>query len=140
MRFRRFIPFFIIISSLIILACGSPEEKRIKFFNKGKALYEKGEYVKARLEFKNALQIDPKFAEGYHMLGMAELREKNWRRAFGSLNKAVELDPDLLDAEVALGRILLAAGESKKIPPTRRTNRPASDQRAAISCPLQADP
>jgi hypothetical protein len=45
------------------VACGSPEEKKAKFFKKGQALYEKGDYVKARLEFMNAIQIDRKFGE-----------------------------------------------------------------------------
>jgi len=49
----------------LMAACGGPEEKKMKFFNKGKVLYEKGDYIKARLEFKNAIQINPKFAEGY---------------------------------------------------------------------------
>jgi tetratricopeptide (TPR) repeat protein len=85
-------------------ACGSREEKRMKFFNKGQALYEKGDYVKARLEFKNALQIDPDFARASHMLGMAEFHERNFKKAFGALSKAVELDPGLLDAHVQLGK------------------------------------
>jgi tetratricopeptide (TPR) repeat protein len=55
---------------LSVLSCGGPEEKKMKFFNKGKSLYEKGDYVKASLEFKNALQIDPKFSQAYYMLGM----------------------------------------------------------------------
>ena len=39
-----------------------PKEKKLKFYNKGKELYEKGDYVKAKLEIKNAIQIDPKYA------------------------------------------------------------------------------
>ena len=52
----------------------------------------------ARLEFKNALQIDSKFAEGYYMLGMSELRQRNLKKAFANLSKAVELEPEMLDA------------------------------------------
>jgi len=104
----------IFLTATVIVSCGGPEEKKMKFFNKGKALYENGEYVKARLEFKNALQIDPNFAQGYYMLGMVELHEKNWKRAYGFLSKAVDLDVDLLDAQVALGKILMAAKQKDK--------------------------
>ena len=83
--------------SVVLGACGSEETKRARFFDKGKALFEAGDYVKARLEFKNALQIDPKFAEAYYMLGMTELKEGNVKQAYGLFVKTVELDPALLD-------------------------------------------
>jgi len=33
----------------ILASCGGPDQKKAKFYNKGKALYDKGEYVKAGL-------------------------------------------------------------------------------------------
>jgi len=50
--------------------CGGPEKKKARFFEKGKALYEQGDYVKARLELKNAIQIDLNFAEAYYYLAL----------------------------------------------------------------------
>ena len=94
--------------------CGGPEEKKMKFFNKGKGLYEKGDFVKAELEFKNAVQIDPKFADGHYMLGMVSLKKGNIRGAYGSFSKAVELSPDHLGAQVQLGRVFLGAGQPDK--------------------------
>ena len=76
------------LTATAIVSCGGPEEKKMKFFNKGKALYEKGEYVKARLEFKNALQIDSKFAMGHYMLGRVEMKTQNPRGAFKAFSKA----------------------------------------------------
>ena len=101
-----------------LLTCGTPEEKKMKFFQKGKALYEKGDFVKARLEFKNAIQIDPKFADGYFMLGMVELKEGNFKQAYGSLSKAVELSPDNMKAQLHLGRLLL--GGKHRIRPWKK--------------------
>ena len=114
MTLKRFSRLCSILMAILIVSCSGPEEKRMKFFNKGKALYEKGEYVQAKLEFKNSLQIDPNFAEGYYMLGMVELYEKNWRNAYGLFSKAVELDADLLGAQVALGKILIMARQKNK--------------------------
>ena len=98
---------------LLILAlavgCSGPEEKKLKFFNKGKELYEKGQYTEAKLEFKNALQIDPKYAEAYYLLGMAEIRSGNPRGAYGAYMKTVELDPKHLKAHLELGRLYLGA-------------------------------
>lgn len=98
---------------LLILAlaagCSGPEEKKLKFLNKGKELYEKGQYTEARLELKNALQIDPKYAEAYFVLGQVEMKAGNPRGAYGSFMKTVELDPKHLQARLELGRLFLGA-------------------------------
>lgn len=94
--------------------CGSKEEKRAKFYGKGAALFEKGDYVKAKLELKNALQIDPEYANPYHMLARIEVREGNFPKAFALYSKAVALDPELLDAQVELGGMLLNGRHTEK--------------------------
>ena len=95
--------------AFVVASCGSKEEKKAKFFNRGQALYEKGDFVKAALEFKNALQIDPKYADAYYMLGRVDMKNKEIKRAYARFSKAVELDPDLLAAQVQLARIFMAA-------------------------------
>ncbi len=100
--------------AILMVACGSPEQERMKFFNKGEVLYEKGEYVKARIEFKSALQIDPNFALAYHRVGQCEVRLKSWRQAFGFFNKAVELDPDLWEAHLSLAEMFMMARQVDK--------------------------
>ncbi len=97
---------------VICAACGGPEQKKAKFYNKGKMLYEKGEYVKAGLEFKNAIQIDPKYADAYYMLGMVSLRKDDYRGAYEKFSKAVELSPEHWGAQGQLGKFLLAAGKT----------------------------
>ena len=62
---------------LISLSCSSPEKKQVKHYEKGKALYEQGEYAKAGLEFKNVIKINPNYTEAHYMLGMAELQRGN---------------------------------------------------------------
>jgi tetratricopeptide (TPR) repeat protein len=100
--------------ALSLCACSSMEEKRDKFFASGKELYQKEDYIRARLEFHNALQIDPKFAEAFLWLGKTEIRLKNPRGAYGALNQAVELDPKLTEAQILLGDILLMAKQLDK--------------------------
>jgi tetratricopeptide (TPR) repeat protein len=90
-------------------SCTSMEGKRDNFIRQGKELYEKGDYVRARLQFKNAVQIDPKWAEGYLWVGKTELKLGNYRNAFGALSQAVELDPKLIEAQILLGNIFLLA-------------------------------
>jgi len=61
--------------AIMMLACESPEEKKMNAFNRGEAFYEKGKYAEAKLEFKNAIQVDPEFTEAYYKLGMAEFKQ-----------------------------------------------------------------
>lgn len=111
-RLFKFLCLILVIG--FVAGCGGPEQKKMKFFNKGKALYEKGDLVKAKLEFKNAIQIDPKFSDAYYMLGMVELRGGNFQGAFGAFNKAVELNPLHWDSHIQMGRLLLGARQFDK--------------------------
>ncbi len=94
---------------LFLASCSTMEEKRDKFFAEGKEYYEKGDYIKARLQFKNALQIDPKFAEATLWIGKVELKLGNFRGAYGALSQAVQLKPELIEGQIILGQLLLLA-------------------------------
>lgn len=107
-----FVGIVVLIAVVVMASCSGPEQKKVKFYNKGTKLYDKGEYAKARLEFKNAIQIDVKFADAYYMLGMTALKSGDPRGAYGSFVKAVELDPRHRDAQIQLGWFLLGSGKA----------------------------
>ena len=46
-------------------SCGSSEDSAAGFVESGKKLVAEGNVDKARLEFKNAIQIDPRMAEPF---------------------------------------------------------------------------
>ncbi|MDH3347110.1 MAG: tetratricopeptide repeat protein [Desulfobulbaceae bacterium] len=52
----------------------------------------------AILEFRNAIKIDPKFAEARYQLGLAYLKTGNGKQALGQLDRAATLDPTNIDA------------------------------------------
>jgi tetratricopeptide (TPR) repeat protein len=95
-------------------ACTSMEAKRDNFLTQGKALFQKRDYIRARLQFRNALQIDPKFAQGYLWLGKTELKLNHFQGAFGALSKAVELNPDLTEAQILMGEMYLLGRKLKE--------------------------
>ena len=90
-------------------ACSSPEEKKTAFYEKGKAYFEQKDFVKARLELKNALQIDPEFAEAHYMLGRTVLGLKNPKAAFQQFAATVKLDPDHIDARLSMAKMFAGA-------------------------------
>lgn len=111
MKIRSLVTILVILILLMTAAgCGRPEAKKMKFYHKGRVLYEKSEYAKARLEFKNALQIDPRFADAYFMLGQTALRQGDLRNAYAYLSRTVDLAPGNIEAQLLLGKILLTAG------------------------------
>ena len=65
-------------SCVVLMACSSPEEKVQAFTQKGQAYLAEGDWVKARLEFQNALQINPNSVPAmYGMVTIAE-RASDW--------------------------------------------------------------
>jgi tetratricopeptide (TPR) repeat protein len=106
--------FFLFFAVILLAGCGGPEAKKMKFFDKGNELYTKGDYVAAGTEFNKALEIDPKFADGYFMLGKVALHIGNPDMAFKGFIKAVQLNPRHLKAHVEIGKLLLLAGAPDK--------------------------
>ena len=103
----------VLLVAFLIAGCG--EEDRIEsYFDRGKSLYEEGDLVKARLEFKNVLQIDPKHAQAWFMLAQIEEKEQNWRKAFGAYSKAAEFDPGNTEARVKRAALLLVGGKAEE--------------------------
>jgi tetratricopeptide (TPR) repeat protein len=95
-------------------ACGGKEQRLAEHLQKGKELVAAGDLVKARVELKNVLQIDPKKAEAYFVIGDIEQRQGAIEKAYANFSKVVELDPANLPAVARLARIYLMAGDATK--------------------------
>lgn len=98
-------------AALLLAACDGPEEREQAYLEKGRELFEAGEYQKARLEFKNARQINPKGVEALYYLGQIQEREANWRGAFAAYSAVLAQDPQHVGATVRLGTIYLYGGD-----------------------------
>jgi len=93
-----------------LLACGGAEERKVKYLEKGKAYLEENNLDKAKIEFKNVLQIDPKFAEAYYYMGLLEEQDKELGKSLSNYVKAIEFNPNFNDAKVKLAKIYVIAG------------------------------
>ena len=94
----------------LLVGCGSSADSAAGFVESGKALVEEGKTAKARLEFKNAIQIDPRMAEPFYQLALLDEKEQKWKGMFANLTTVEQLDPTHYDAIVKLGQIHLLAG------------------------------
>lgn len=100
--------------ALIISGCGGAEGRKARYLEKGKAYIEQKNYDKAKIELRNVLQIDPKHAEAYYLFGLVEEEKQNWSQALGNYSKAVELNPDYMEARAKVGRFYLLIGDVGK--------------------------
>jgi tetratricopeptide (TPR) repeat protein len=75
------------------------------YFRLGALLYQQGDYEKAKLNFKNAVDIVPGIAENHLNLGSAYFMQRDYDNALRSYNEAVKLNPNLPDVYNAMGTI-----------------------------------
>ena len=99
----------LVFATFVLVTCGGAEEREKKYVERGKALYEQGDYVKASLEFKNALQINPKGIDALYHLGLIDEKQGEFRLAFNKFDMVVKRKPDHFDAHVKLGNYYLLA-------------------------------
>jgi len=137
----KFTAVSILVASLV--ACGGAEERKTKYLEKGKAYLEEKNYDKAKIEFKNVLQIDPKFADAYFYMGQMEEANKNLRKALGNYNKAIEIDPKYTDAKIKLAKIYTIAGTNEFIKKANKLlaeieqEKPGDSESALISATIK---
>jgi tetratricopeptide (TPR) repeat protein len=101
--------------AVILTACGGAEERKAKYMEKGKNYFAEKNYEKARIEFKNVMQIDPKFADSYYFIGQIEERKGDLQKAAGNYQQAIQLNPDHIEAKTKLARIFTMVGIDKYV-------------------------
>ena len=95
-----------------VVACGGAEERKAAYMEKAQQSMDAGDLDKARIELKNVLQIDPKDAPAYFMLGNIFERKQEFRKAFANYSRAAEMDPENAEYQAKLGRFyLVLAGD-----------------------------
>jgi tetratricopeptide (TPR) repeat protein len=82
-------------------------EARVHYERGVVALTEAGDPHKALPELTMALEIDPNFAEAYHMRGVAHQMLGEFDRAEQDFSKAIALKPDLVEAYLDRARLYL---------------------------------
>jgi len=98
----------------VLTGCGGAEERKAEHLERGKKYLAERNFDKAKVEFKNVLQIDPKVASPYFYLGQIEEARKNWQHSFALYQKACELDPADLDVKVKLAKLYMLGKQFDK--------------------------
>ncbi len=117
MTFRQFLFIPAILILLGLSACDTPEENYADHIEKGQAYYEAGDFVKARLEYKNAAQIIPADHHVIYYLGLVEEAEGNIQSALSAYLTAEQQQPDFEPVLLKLAQFFLAAKQYDEVRP-----------------------
>jgi tetratricopeptide (TPR) repeat protein len=94
---------------LSLNGCTSPEKAKAEHVSRGEAFLKAEKFQEASIEFRNAVQIDDKFANAHWGLARAYEGLQRFQEAFDEYRRTVELDPNNLEARVTLGNYYMAS-------------------------------
>ncbi len=103
-----------VLASLVLGACSSREERKVEYLNRAKTFFAEQNFEKARIDIRNALQIDENYAEARYLFAQVLEQEQNWRQMVGNLRLAIEIDETLLPARIKYGTVLLVGRQFEK--------------------------
>lgn len=99
----------------LLVGCSrDPEVRKQKYLESGQRYMQKGKYREAVIQFGNAVQVDPRYAEGHYQLAQAYLKLQNWNLAFQELERTVQVQPANMAAHVDMANLLIAARQFKQ--------------------------
>jgi tetratricopeptide (TPR) repeat protein len=96
--------------SVVLGGCGGAQARKARHLEKGEAFYAAQNYEKARVEFRNALQIAPNDSDARYRNGLVDERLGNPREAGQFYQGAIDSNADNIAARAALARLYLLSG------------------------------
>ena len=120
--FRRFVmqrsrslPLILTLALFATFAACSrdPNLRKQKFFASGQSYFAQGKYPEAAIQFSNAIDIDPRFAEAHYQLAQADLKLRNGIRHTRNSAARVELQPENDPAHIDLANLLVSGHDFK---------------------------
>lgn len=98
------------IATLLVAGCSSRAERAQNYYEHGMSYLKANDFVKARIELRNALQLKADMLPAWQALAQIEEHDKNWQGLAGSLRRVAELDPKDIEARIRLARLMLLGG------------------------------
>ncbi len=98
------------VAALALAGCGGAEARKAKHLEKGQNFLAAGNLEKARVEFRNALQIAPTDSEARFENGVVDEKLGNPREAAQFYQGAIDVNADNIRARTALARLYVFSG------------------------------
>ena len=98
------------VAALQFSGCSSREQRAQNYYDQGMSYLAKKDYVKARLELRNALQLKTEMIEAWRALAEVDEHDHNWQALTASLRRIAEIDQKDVNIRLRLARLLLLGG------------------------------
>ena len=99
-----------VLAALLLAGCSSKEERAQSYYAHATQLIAEHDDVKARIELRNALQLQDNMIAAWQALSQLEERNKNWSGVIGASRKIAELDPKDINSRLRLAHLALLGG------------------------------
>jgi tetratricopeptide (TPR) repeat protein len=94
---------------LVNVGCGSLAVSKEVHLERGNKFAKEGNVIDASLEYRKALQKDPRYGEALLRLGELFSKQAKHQEAFGALSQAAEIMPKSEEVQIALGNTAFSA-------------------------------
>ena len=102
--------FLFLFLTIALISCSGKDERKIKYLEKGKVFLLEEDYIKADIEFNNALQIDAKYPDVYFYKAQLKERNHDLVAAIAFYKKSIDLNNHYFEAKINLARIYVLVG------------------------------
>ena len=97
-----------------LAGCGGSHSRYQSYIERGRQYLVAGNLDKASVEFRNALQIEPRSDEALYLNGRVAERRGNVREAVDYYQSAVDVDPNDARARAGLAKVFVLAGATQR--------------------------
>jgi predicted Zn-dependent protease len=98
------------VAGLLLVACDGAQSRRATHIGRGQAYFAAGNFAKASVEFRSAIQIAPNDPQALVLAGRAAERLGQITEAAGLYQAAMNAAPDYAPAQANLGRMYVFGG------------------------------
>jgi tetratricopeptide (TPR) repeat protein len=102
------------LGAMLLAGCSGAEARRESYIKRGQEYFAQGDYTRASIEFRNAMQVMPKDPQARLLAGEALERLGRFRDAAGLYQSVIESNPDNVQARVDLGTLFAFGGAPQR--------------------------
>jgi cellulose synthase operon protein C len=102
---------------VLLTGCNrDPNARKQKFLESGNRYRDQNKLREAAIQYANAVQVDPRFAEAHYQLGETYLKLRDYNRAFVEFSRTVEITPDNFQAHAEIANMMIAVATTNRNP------------------------
>src|ERR1700721_3637492 len=90
------------LAALLTGCSRDPNIRKQKYLESGQRYFDKGQYREAAIQFENAIQVDPRFADAHYKLALTAVKLQQWPGAYQELSTTIQIQPDQYAAHLEL--------------------------------------